>query len=96
MSTGHVADDVESRLRARVRATVLDLAPRAVAQASGDAHLVDHLDFDSLGLLELATVIEQEFHTPPIGEADVVDVNTIGDVERLVVRLLERERDPID
>jgi acyl carrier protein len=73
--------------RERARAIVLDMAPFADAEASGATLLVEDLGYDSLGLIELATVIERELELEPISNADTGEVTTILDVEELVERL---------
>jgi acyl carrier protein len=84
----------EADIRTHVRELVYDLAPMRPTEQehSRDQRLVLDLDFDSLGLLELAAALEQEIGTPTISEAEATGVQTVGDVEDLVVRLLAGTR----
>jgi acyl carrier protein len=74
-------------VRASIRQLVFEMAPQR-REGLANPNLVDDLGFDSLGLLELAAAIENEFGTPPIAETDVTGVATVTQVEGLVVRLL--------
>lgn len=74
--------DDETRLR--VREVVAGLSPLSV-EIAPDQRLVDDLDFDSLGLLELIAGIEREFDLRPIAEEVGIEAETVGDVEELVL-----------
>jgi len=75
-------------LQHRVRQLVEGFAPMLVTDASGSSLLVQDLGYDSLGLLELAAALEREFDLSSIPESDALDVRSVDDVERLVLRRL--------
>jgi acyl carrier protein len=76
----------ESELRASVRAVVLELAPGAEgAPAEGEVQLVDHLEYTSLALLELAFTLEDEYDLMPIDEETARAILTLQDVQDYIV-----------
>jgi acyl carrier protein len=77
----------EPTLSERILDIVLDLAPFPSGYVSGSTPLGDALGFDSLGLYELASVLESEFVLPAISADDSRNVVTVADVEQLIVRL---------
>jgi acyl carrier protein len=88
-----VSKDPDDRsVRERVRGLVNEMAPRPASEPRSAAHLELDLDYDSLGKMELAAALEQEFGLPPIGEADASGVESVGDIEDLVVGLLAQDR----
>ena|SRR5256885_2045755 len=82
----------EEELRASVRAVVLEIAPNpAGAEVDGAISLVDHLDYNSLALLELAFTLEDEHDLMPIDEDTARAMATVEDIQDHIVREL-RER----
>jgi long-chain acyl-CoA synthetase len=49
-------------------------------------HLVDHLGFDSLMQMELLTAIEEEFPKARVSQEEMLAIDTVGDIVRLVAR----------
>ncbi len=76
-------------MRETVRAIVLEMAPLRGTVAERASLMRADLGYDSLGLLELAHALEQEFGLAAADEDDG-DVETISDVEALVLAKLER------
>ncbi|MEZ5077274.1 MAG: phosphopantetheine-binding protein [Solirubrobacterales bacterium] len=79
-------------VRARIREVILEMAPIASAEAAASASLTVDLGFDSLRLVELATALEDEFGLAEADEDDVAGIETVGDVEDLILRLLDESR----
>ena len=73
-----------------IRRIVRELAPEPEGGGE-DAHLVDDLAYHSLGMLELAFTLEDEFDLPAIDEETARRIVTIRHVEDHVVGSL-RER----
>lgn len=92
-----MSDDVSAPSRTEeevgtlVHEIVLELAPEPDEQVSSDAKLVDALGYHSLGLLELAFTLEDEFGLPPIDEETARKILTIADVQRHVTDGLRAE-----
>jgi acyl carrier protein len=85
-------DATETEIRARVRALVLAAAPvKAGPAADGAARLVGDLGYDSLGREELVALLEDEFTGLRVPET-AFDIETVADVEDVVVRLLRPAR----
>jgi acyl carrier protein len=81
----------EDELRASVRAVVLEIAPNSEgAQAEGLTDLVDHLEFNSLALLELAFTLEDEHDLMPIDEETARGMHTVEDIQDHIVRELRQ------
>jgi acyl carrier protein len=78
--------------RERVRALVVELAPVTPAAVTATSRLVADLGYDSLGLLELAAALEGDMALAALSADDATGVETVADVQELVVRLL-RDRD---
>ncbi len=83
-----LSEEQAATVRERVDALVLEMAPIAVAEADPTASLVVDLGFDSLRLVELAGVLEDEFGLAEAGEDELGEVETVGDARELVLRLL--------
>jgi len=79
-----------AEIRERTRTLIVDAAPKAGRFVGASATLVGDLGYDSLGLIELTSLLEAEFDLPPVPEEDALAVETVGDAEELVVRMLER------
>ena len=78
----------EAAARDRIRAVVGDMAPLKGEAVEGGSRLQMDLGYDSLGLLELAQALEHEFGLPPVLEDDAEEIETVADVERVVLRML--------
>jgi acyl carrier protein len=78
--------------RGRVRAIVVELAPVTPAAVTATSRLVADFGYDSLGLLELAAALEDDMTLPAMSADDATGVETLADVQELVVSLL-RDRD---
>ena len=79
----------DADVRARVRSIILQVAPNPDGVQAGETHLVDHLEYHSLALLELGFTLEDEFDLPPLDQSQVQDITTVEEVEDLVLRLLK-------
>jgi acyl carrier protein len=77
-------------LRELIRDVVVGLAPDAEGARDEGTLLREDLGYDSLALAELAFALEEIFRLPPMPTDETADVTTSGDVESLVVRLIER------
>lgn len=74
----------DAELAARVLEVALTWAPGPVRRTSLDARLAEDLGYDSMGLVELAVVLEHEFGLKPVTEADVLVARTVADVTVIV------------
>ncbi len=82
----------ELELREAVRAIVFELAPNPEgAPADGEVSLMDHLEYHSLALLELAFTLEDEYDLMPIDEETARGITTLREVQDHIVGEL-RER----
>jgi len=77
----------EATIRERVRELVIDAAPGDVGDVTAAMTLTGDLGYDSLSLLELMTLLEDEFTLPPI-DADFQAVKTLQDATDLVCAVL--------
>lgn len=84
------AEPAGAQARARVRSIIVQVAPNPDGVQTGETKLVDHLEYHSLALLELGFTLEDEFDLPPIDQAQVQDITTVGEVEDLVLELLRQ------
>ena len=75
-------------VRTRVRSLVVEVAPIAVDRVHPATTLGGDLGYDSLTVLELATLIEAEFRLSRIPDEELRSVTTLGQAEDLVVRAL--------
>jgi acyl carrier protein len=81
----------EADLRASVRAVVMEVAPNADgAPAEGTISLIDHLEYNSLALLELAFTLEDEHDLMPIDEDTARAMLTLEDIQDHIVHELRR------
>lgn len=78
----------DDAVRARVREVLLELAPLKAAGIDGDTRLDADLGFDSLELVEATAVLEDEFGLPEVGDDDATGVETVADVEEVVLAKL--------
>lgn len=78
--------------RQRIRALAREQSQRSLPDPiQASARLEEDLKLDSLGKVELAVAIEQEFGLRAIKEEDVMDIKTVGDLEELVLQVLDRQ-----
>ncbi len=77
----------EQRVREDVRDIILELAPIQPATISTETLIVIDLGYDSLRLVELIVALENHFDLVAVDE-DVLDVETVADVEKRVVAQL--------
>jgi acyl carrier protein len=82
----------ENTVRKEVRRLIEQLAPVRVAEISPSTELGVDLGYESLRLMELATALEDHFELGEITEDDAAEADTVGEVEELVVRLVEQKR----
>ncbi len=54
-----------------------------------DTAFVDDLNADSLDLVELSMAVEEEFGLPEIGEEEIVNLVTVGDVVKYISSIIE-------
>lgn len=76
----HDAPSVDARLESVVRSLALE----EPAELTDDLHLVADLGYDSLGLLELMTALEDEFSIVELPEDEALSAETIGDLRQLL------------
>jgi acyl carrier protein len=86
----HAGD--ENAIREDVRRLIAELTPLGDVEVSTAMELRVDLGFDSLLLMELATVLEDHFGLREIAEDDAAEVDTVGEVEELVLRLISEQR----
>jgi acyl carrier protein len=73
----------------QIRDIVIEVAPTASTSVSPATRLVDDLGYDSLRLVELGMVLEEEFDlSTKLGD---ISVETIAQLQELTLRLLDRE-----
>lgn len=82
----------ENDVREDVRRLIAQLAPVRDAEASPASELSVDLGYDSLRLMELATMLEDHFGLDEIAEDDAAEADTVGEVEELVLRLLSAKQ----
>jgi acyl carrier protein len=75
----------EQVLRERVREVVAAVAPIQAGPVNSSSRFVDDLGYDSLGLVELLIMLEQELGLPEIDERVGVGIESVADLEDLVV-----------
>jgi acyl carrier protein len=76
-------------VRERVRAVVRAMAPVRRESVTSSTLLAGDLGYDSLGLVQVAARLEDEFDLPDAPDEGVLDVETVGDVEDRLLSLLE-------
>jgi len=64
------------------------MAPIQAVEVTGDTELAADLGYDSLGLVHLASILEEEFGITGAADEDAIGVETVADVEERLVRLL--------
>lgn len=85
----------EQEIREAIRALVFELAPNPEgAPADGVISLMDHLEYNSLALLELAFTLEDEYDLTPIDEETARAILTLHQVQDHIVRELRERSEP--
>ncbi|KAA2250146.1 acyl carrier protein [Solihabitans fulvus] len=74
----------DDKVGRRVREIIGEMCPLGEREARSTDRVTDDLGYDSVGIVELAMVLEQEFELQPIDEEQAIDIVTVGDVEELV------------
>jgi acyl carrier protein len=82
----------ENTVRKDVRRLIEQLAPVRDVEISPASELGVDLGYESLRLMELATALEDHFELAEITEDDAAEADTVGEVEDLVVRLVNEQR----
>lgn len=82
----------EQTVRDDVRRLIEQLAPVRDVEVSPESELGVDLGYESLRLMELATALEDRFELDEITEDDAAEAETVGEVEDLVVRLVDERR----
>jgi acyl carrier protein len=82
----------ENAVRESVRKLVAQLAPVREVEVSPSSELSVDLGYDSLRLMELATLLEDHFGLGEIAEDDAAEADTVGEVEDLVLQMLGEQR----
>jgi acyl carrier protein len=79
-------------VRTEVRALAGAISRRDdVSIAEPAQRLEQDLEYDSLGKMELAVALERQFRLTAVHEEDVMGLDTVHDIEELVIRVLERQ-----
>lgn len=81
-------------MRDGVQSLIAQMAPVQDAKLSGSANLTVDLGYDSLRLMELAAALEDRFGIGDIREDDAAELETVAEVEELVLRMLGDQRVP--
>ena len=81
----------EQAVRKDVRRLIEQLAPVRDVEISPSSELGVDLGYESLRLMELATALEDHFELGEITEDDAAEADTVGEVEDLVVRLVNEQ-----
>jgi acyl carrier protein len=82
----------KNTVREDVRKLIEQLAPVQGVEISPSTELGVDLGYESLRLMELATALEDRFELDEITEDDAAEAETVGEVEDLVVRLVDERR----
>lgn len=80
------ADEVVDDAAATVSRLVAAISQRNPGEIGLADHLVDHLGFDSLMQMELLTAIEEEFPKARVSQEEMLAIDTVGAIVRLVAR----------
>ncbi len=72
----------------QVRDIIRRMSPAGAPEPQPDARLVEDLGYDSLAIIELALELERELGLPRLQEEQAMDIETVGQVEALVVAAL--------
>lgn len=81
----------EQTVRKDVRRLIEQLAPVRDVEVSEESELGVDLGYESLRLMELAAAFEDRFKLREITEDDAAELDTVGEIEDLVVRLVREQ-----
>lgn len=79
-----MSPELESGGAAAVRELIAEMSPLGVTEVTPGTALVAELGFDSLGLVELLIVIEEQLDLPPLEEQGPIELERVADLEALV------------
>ena len=79
--------DTPDEITTGVRKIIGEMCPLGRREVGPDDRIMDDLGYDSMGIVELAVVLESEFALEPIEDEQAIDLVTVGDVETLVRHL---------
>ncbi len=82
----------EQTVREDVRRLIEQLAPVRDAEITPASELGVDLGYESLRLMELAAAFEDHFKLREITEDDAAELDTVGEVEELIVRLVNEQK----
>jgi acyl carrier protein len=82
----------EQTVREDVRRLIEQLAPVRDVEIAPSTELGVDLGYESLRLMELATALEDHFGLAEITEDDAAEADTVGEVEEMVVRLVDEQK----
>jgi len=82
----------DNSVREDVRRLIVQMAPVREVEISASTELGVDLGYESLRLMELATAFEDHFGLEEITEDDAAEADTVGEVEELIVRLVNEQR----
>lgn len=82
----------EQTVRGDVRRLIEQLAPVRDVEISPASELGVDLGYESLRLMELAAAFEDHFELREITEDDAAELDTVGEVEELIVRLVNEQK----
>ena len=71
-------------LHTKVMLIITEMAPSPPAQIGLDMSLVAELGYDSIGILELISTLEDVFCLAPIEDEVLLDMETVSDVVQIV------------
>ena len=81
-----MADETSTDILTAVREITAEEAGVDVAEVSADSHFADDLDIDSLGLLTIATQVEERFGVA-LDDSLIPTLATVGSLVELVSSL---------
>lgn len=81
-----MADETSTDILTAVREITAEEAGVDVAEVSADSHFTDDLDIDSLGLLTIATQVEERFGVA-LDDSLIPTLATVGSLVELVSSL---------
>ncbi len=73
---------------ARLDEVILSLCFLKPAEMTNGLDLIGDLGYDSLGMLELISAVEAEFDLGEVDETSALQVQTVGDLRRLLAETL--------
>ena len=75
--------------RATVRKIIASVSPVTHQEVRSDDHLISDLGYHSLAAVELTVALNEELNIPLVEAMALQEVETVGDVEDLVLELME-------